>query len=137
MDSLIARIKSRISDSLVAVDAATWVVPMPTVSRPATLAEVNAAEKLLGFNLPKLLRRLYLEVGNGGFGPNYGLEGVPTIPPVPDVADIVCLYEQYSADDPEHPTLKWPQGLLPLISGGCLYMEMHRLHKIAARYANV
>jgi hypothetical protein len=70
-------------------------LPMPTIAPPATVAEVDAAEVALGFAIPPLLRRLYTEVGNGGFGPNYGLEGVPTIPPVPGTADIVALYEMY------------------------------------------
>lgn len=99
-----------------AVDAATWVVPMPMIAPPATTAEVDAAEAALGFPIPPLLRRLYTEVGNGGFGPSYGLEGVPTIPPTPGAADIGALYVQYSAR-------QWPHGLVPLISGGCLFME--------------
>lgn len=100
MDALIARIKERVADPLRAVDAATWVCPMPTIAPPATIAEVDAAEVALGFAIPPLLRRLYTEVGNGGFGPNYGLEGVPTIPPVPGTADIVALYQMYSSEPP-------------------------------------
>jgi hypothetical protein len=135
MDSLIARIKARVTDALRAVDAATWVCPMPTIAPPATLAEVDAAEAALGFAIPPLLRRLYSEVGNGGFGPNYGLEGVPTIPPVPGTADIVALYEMYCCEPPpEHPAHVWPRGLVPLISGGCLYMEcvdfLHTPHAV-------
>jgi hypothetical protein len=44
---------------------------------PATPEAVEEAEQVIGHNLPPLLRRLYLEVGNGGFGPGYGLLGVP------------------------------------------------------------
>ena len=124
MDVLIARIKERVADPLRAVDAATWVCPMPTVAPPATAAEVDAAEAALGFSVPQLLRRLYIEIGNGGFGPNYGLEGVPTISQVPGTADIVALYESYNWEPPtEHPAHVWPRGWVPLISGGCLYME--------------
>src|SRR5258708_6812995 len=119
MDGLIACIKARVVDPLRVVDAAAWVVPMPTVRPPATEAEVNAAEAELGFSIPPLLRRLYTEVGNGGFGPNYGLEGVPTLPPTPGTADIVALYQQYSEPLPESPAHQWPYGLVPLISGGC------------------
>jgi len=43
MDALIAPIEERVADPLRAVDAASWVVPMPTVSPPATAAEVDAA----------------------------------------------------------------------------------------------
>jgi hypothetical protein len=124
MDSLVARITERVADPLLAVDAATWVCPMPTVAPPATPAEVDAAEAALGFAIPPLLRRLYTEVGNGGFGPDYGLEGVPRIPPVPGRADIVVLYEMYNSEPPpDDPGHVWPRGWVPLISGGCLYME--------------
>jgi hypothetical protein len=123
MDVLIARIKARAADPLRALDAATWVVPMPRVRPPARPAEVDAAEAALGFSIPTLLRRLYIEVGNGGFGPYYGLEGVPTVPPTPWEADIVSLYEQYSGSDDEHPIWRWPHGLVPLIGNGCLSIE--------------
>lgn len=44
--------------------------------RPATIAEVQAAEQRLGLVFPSLLRDIYLHVANGGFGPGYGLLGV-------------------------------------------------------------
>ncbi len=40
---------------------------------PVTMAELMEAEARLGFPLPPLLKRIYTEVGNGGFGPGYGL----------------------------------------------------------------
>jgi hypothetical protein len=73
VDALIGRVKERVADPLRAVDAAAWVRPVPTVAPPASVAEVDAAEATLGFAIPPLLRRLYTEVGNGGFGPDYGL----------------------------------------------------------------
>jgi hypothetical protein len=49
--------------------------PLPRTP-PATLSAVERAEFLLGAALPDLLRRLYLEVSNGGFGPGYGVLGL-------------------------------------------------------------
>ncbi len=136
MDALIARIKERVADPLRALDAAAWVRPIPTIAPPATLAEVGAAEVTLGFAVPLFLRRLYLEVGHGGFGPSYGLESVPTIPPRQGIANIVVLYEGYSTEPPpEYPAHVWPRGWVPLISNGCLYMEcvdfLHPPHAVA------
>jgi hypothetical protein len=37
---------------------------------PVTAAEVENAERTLGLRLPELLRRVYTEVANGGFGPD-------------------------------------------------------------------
>jgi hypothetical protein len=48
-------------------------LPPLIAARPEAVAE---AEAVVGFPLPKLLRRLFLEVGNGGFGPGYGVLGV-------------------------------------------------------------
>ncbi len=48
----------------------------PGLSPPATPAAVEAAEEAIGHPLPPLLRRLYLEVANGGFGPRDGVLGV-------------------------------------------------------------
>ncbi len=43
---------------------------------PATDEQVRATEQRLGFALPVLLRQLYQQVANGGFGPGSGLRGV-------------------------------------------------------------
>lgn len=43
------------------------------VAAPVSEEEMREAEEILGFKLPSLLRRLYVEVGDGGFGPGYGL----------------------------------------------------------------
>jgi hypothetical protein len=43
---------------------------------PAKPSAVQRAESQLGAALPGLLRRLYLEVSNGGFGPGYGILGL-------------------------------------------------------------
>lgn len=42
---------------------------------PATEAQLQATETLLGFPLPPLLRALYTQLANGGFGPAYGIIG--------------------------------------------------------------
>lgn len=43
---------------------------------PATPEQVQATEQALGFALPPLLRTLYTQVANGGFGPGAGLTGI-------------------------------------------------------------
>lgn len=44
---------------------------------PTTREAVEMAQRDFGYPLPSLLRRLYLEVGNGGFGPGYGILSLP------------------------------------------------------------
>lgn len=43
---------------------------------PASADAVRASENRLGVQLPTLLRRCLMEIGNGGFGPGHGLLGV-------------------------------------------------------------
>jgi SMI1 / KNR4 family (SUKH-1) len=42
---------------------------------PATEEQLRASEQALGFPLPPLLRTLYAQVANGGFGPDHGIKG--------------------------------------------------------------
>ncbi|MCZ4123530.1 SMI1/KNR4 family protein [Streptomyces sp. H39-S7] len=67
--------------------------------------EVAAAERELGFPLPRLLVRLYQEVANGGFGPEYLL-----LPLVGEGRTVVAEYG---------PCEYWPHGLLPILDWGC------------------
>lgn len=46
------------------------------VFSPATEEQIHTTERRLGFTLPPLLRLLYLQLANGGFGPGSGLCGV-------------------------------------------------------------
>jgi hypothetical protein len=47
------------------------------VSASAKTAAVDGAERAIGYALHPFHRRLLTEVGNGGFGPGYGLIGLP------------------------------------------------------------
>ncbi|MEV5576653.1 SMI1/KNR4 family protein [Spirillospora sp. NPDC052269] len=75
----------------------------------ATPAQIKEAEAALGFPLPSLLARLYQEVGNGGFGPDYQL--MPLIGPKAPTA--VATYQA------QHATGDWPTGVLPILDWGC------------------
>jgi hypothetical protein len=79
---------------------------------------LEADEKELGFALPPILKRLYLEIGNGGFGPGYGLMGL-TGGATDDLGDTALnSYRTRRSDDPEEPW-EWPAGLLPICNWGC------------------
>ena len=45
----------------------------PTLPAPVDAATLDRAREALGFPLPPLLAALYARVGDGGFGPSYGL----------------------------------------------------------------
>jgi hypothetical protein len=75
----------------------------------ATQEQVSEAEAMLGFPLPPLLARLYREVGNGGFGPDYQL--FPLIGPEGRTA--VSVYQGELSPG------RWPAGILPVLDWGC------------------
>jgi hypothetical protein len=64
----------------------------------------------LGHSFPALLRRLYLEIGNGGFGPGYGIIGLH------DCEDDPRSDLQGAAWDAFVPA---GRGLFPLCTWGC------------------
>jgi hypothetical protein len=77
------------------------------------------AECTLGFPIPAPLRRPYSEVGDGGFGPGYGLYGLASgTEQFPDES-VVCLYTLFRKGDPEDPSFAWPYMLLPVLDWGC------------------
>ena len=92
---------------------------------PATAAALDDVEAQLGLPLPALLRRLYLEVADGGFGPEGGLISA---------ADMASAYLELRAGSPsEVEDDEWPEGLLPLVAveagHTCLDAATGRMHE--------
>jgi hypothetical protein len=80
---------------------------------PASLQEVEEAERAIGLRLHPPLRRLHLEVANGGFGPRGAMLGLPGGYDNATFRDVVEAYRAF-ADDPEH-----PGELVPVLDWGC------------------
>jgi hypothetical protein len=97
------------------------IVPLSALT-PATPEAVREAEAVIGHKLPRLLHRLYLEVGNGGFGPGYGVLGLSG----------GHRYGGQTALDKYRQTPSWsflPAGLLPFCAWGCaIYSFTDCLH---------
>jgi hypothetical protein len=70
--TLLKAIKERANDPRRFVDLPNVINKKHELPPPVTPAELSQAEERLGFDLPELLRNLYLQVGDGGFGPGYG-----------------------------------------------------------------
>ncbi|WP_197085147.1 SMI1/KNR4 family protein [Saccharothrix sp. ST-888] len=84
---------------------------LPSCASPHSLTE---AEELLGFALPPLLARLYCEVANGGFGPDYQL-----LPLSGEGQTAVSAYRSERAQSQAGPVPHWPRGVLPILDWGC------------------
>jgi hypothetical protein len=78
---------------------------------PCSAGEIEEAERQLGFSLPRVVRGLYAEVGNGGFVPEARpLIGKPWRGTSPSVVE---LYVELTNEG------QWHQGLLDMFDQGC------------------
>nr|WSW70727.1 SMI1/KNR4 family protein [Streptomyces sp. NBC_00995] len=102
MDDLMQRIADR---------AASENEDLPAPVGDARIAE---AEGQLGFPLHPLLARLYREVADGGFGPDYRL--LPLLGPDSSVVGEYLTRREASVGV-EHP--EWPEGVVPILTWGC------------------
>ncbi|MEU4536731.1 SMI1/KNR4 family protein [Streptosporangium sp. NPDC023825] len=81
---------------------------------PATAEEVAQAERALGLRLPPVLTRLYREVANGGFGPDYQL-----LPLVGEGRTAVNDYREERGSLDSDGGAYWPADVLPILDWGC------------------
>jgi hypothetical protein len=74
---------------------------------PATAAALDRVQSELGVALPGGLRRLYLEVADGGFGPGAGLLSA---------GELLAAHRELRSSPPsEAEEDAWPEHLLPLV----------------------
>ena len=96
--------------------------PLPAGATPEAL---DAAEARMGVTIPPLLRRLYAEVANGGFGPGSGIIGIKGGWPDDHGRTIEDLFEMMSEGDPDEPTWNWPAGLVPIVDSSPVWTCVH------------
>ncbi|WP_333738056.1 SMI1/KNR4 family protein [Streptomyces sp. IBSBF 2806] len=90
----------------------------PSLPEPVDRITVAQAEAALGFPLPALLADLYLRIGDGGFGPEYGLLSLLDSTPSGEPA-AVSQYLANRASGRQDPDWPWPEGVLPISHWGC------------------
>jgi hypothetical protein len=117
-DFIIAAIRRRLK---------TKANDMPNSSPPRLRAgvwsDIVRDEEQLGFALPPLLKRLYTEIGNGGFGPGYGLIGLTYGVPDDTGKTGPAIYRQFREAKIHEPNWNWPSGLLPVCHWGCAILS--------------
>jgi hypothetical protein len=109
-NQIVAKVKARASDPRRRLDMEYNPEPLAPLADAKFLPQ---QERKLGFRLPDLLKRLYCEVGDGGFGPGYGLFGARSGHWMSD--------EPFTLADLYHTNHKgvWPDKLLPICDWGC------------------
>ena len=88
---------------------------------PLSEQEITKSEDALGFRLPALLRQLYLEVADGGFGPGQNLPFPGGIHRLSQSIEFYVRQRSYGSGDRdwEVDEVVWPEGLLPICDWGC------------------
>lgn len=112
---LIRKLQQRNADRTTATDGG---MHSPQAFAPITQKDLRSVEETLGFELPEFVRSLYLNVGNGGFGPEYGIVGTKNGAKL-DGCTLETCYENMLTLESETPVWRWPRRLLPLANFGC------------------
>lgn len=115
LDEIIRKIRKRVSNPETAMDMDGRRVIHP----PTTLGKIKEAEAALGFPLPAVLKRLYIEVANGGFGPGYGMAGVDGCGADLGNNDLVALHLGRTSNRWRSTYPDWPLQALNLAYLGC------------------
>ncbi len=117
LDGLLIALQSRAADPERATDGADVV--KRKCFPPVTASDVADAERSLGLPLPSLLVAIYTRIANGGFGPGYGLIGLPGGATDDRGLDTVNLYLDLCLPAEGDPHWSWPRHLLPVGHLGC------------------
>jgi hypothetical protein len=80
---------------------------------------IEEFQRKVGFALPPSLRAAYLDRGNGGWGPPYGVMGLIGGHLTDLGDDVLSLYQTWCGQDPDDPAWHWPRDLLPICHIGC------------------
>src|SRR2546427_887174 len=75
-DELLTRVLARASDLATIHDNTKYWTAVPKIHPQASPEQIATTEAAVGFELPQLLKEILVRIGNGGFGPGYGLIGV-------------------------------------------------------------
>ena len=116
-DLLIHRIRVRANVRDTQTDAGDS--NQPAISPVLSQVALHESEEMLGFPIPSLLAEVYAKVGNGGFGPGYGLLGLVGGAVDDQGCNAIAQYSNYIQADPSDPSWRWPLGLLPICHWGC------------------
>ncbi len=118
-EELIDRIRTRAHNPSTINDMAEGMSPPSVLPTVTTMEKVAGVETKLGFALPELLRRIYTEIADGGFGPGYGLTGIESDRNSCLNGNLAESYEYYMRESKAEFGAPWQPKLLPILTWGC------------------
>lgn len=141
MESLVVRLRARLSNPETVIDRPGW--EDPKILPPVSEEVLAKSEETLGFTLPNTLRAIYRQVANGGIGPSFGLLGITgghTDDQRKNAVDLYLAYRSWNDQDHEEDEnlpdgeedgdlpddegdWHWPERMLPICYHGCTIYE--------------
>lgn len=91
----------------------SWYNPGPPLRHTATSEQILQAERELGFSLPPLLVRIYLEIGNGGYQLGPGIYGIGNFADSTDCQDAVTITREMANE------FVWWKDYMVIADQGC------------------
>src|SRR5262249_3421952 len=119
LDDIVSLVRKRLTWKITDQDK----ISRPKTLKPALNSRLGGDEESLGFRLPPVPKRIYTEIGNGGFGPGYGLIGMSSGAPDSTGKTAPEIYRILRSNDPQDPLWSWPDCLLPICEWGCAIMS--------------
>jgi hypothetical protein len=116
-DALISRIANRARTPGRALSGA---IANDIAFPPISSIVFDEEEHRLGVRLPQLLRRLYMEVGNGGFGPG---EGVLSLSPLSSADHPISYFHGKFRAARNENGAEWPLTIVPFSHWGDLILS--------------
>jgi hypothetical protein len=113
---LVEVVRARALNPSTRIEYSQYPPPLP---QPASANAILSVEAVLGWPLPTIVREVYQFVANGGFGPGYGIVGLPGGARNAEGLHLPGLYQHYLTTDPHVPLWVWPDRLLPFCDWGC------------------
>jgi hypothetical protein len=112
-NTLIHRLKERIrSGPTVDMMVSTPIRPRP----PVTEERLAEAEARIGFSLPPLVRAMYTQVADGGYGPGYGVIQLAGHP-------YTVVESRLRMSEENVPMWVWPERFVEFVNWGCHYFS--------------
>ena len=118
--NIIELIRDRISGSDAIHDRAEGLSPVPQIYPTVTDGDIEVTESRLGAELPLTLVQIYTEIGNGGFGPGYGLLGIRAELGEDRYNETIDDSYEYMVDTASDRGFdRWPDKIIPICNWGC------------------
>jgi hypothetical protein len=120
-DILLKRLERRRADRIRRTSANSREREFGGLYPPTSVSVIESAEGALGFPLPPLLREIYQNLANGGFGPGYGLVGLAGGYTFEDFGDLPLVEYHLMLCSAPPEDFHWSPRLLNIAHGGCLF----------------